>query len=225
MKYFFPVATMLVMIAVSANALQFEPPVAPLVPPEAPATNERLPNPLPPALNEYKVPKEDAGYFYLHKNAELSGFYMPNRSRWLGLVGLQGGLVNFRIADPWYLGGKLGLAQDAVEFKAGSGLILGFDVNNRPYFSIPGQIEATLYLKEGSFFDLDPFVGAGLNMNILGTDFQFGGLGINIYCGVLKEMWTSGNKVELSIGYGSYQINNARNIEGLYLQISQPVRL
>ena len=225
MKYFFIVTTILAVTAGSTNALQFAPPVTPLVPPEAPLANEILPYPARPPINEYKIPTEDAGYFSWHQNAELSGFYMLNRSRWLGMFGVLGGLVNLSFSDPWYLGSKFGLAQDAVEFKAGSGLIIGFDVNNRPYFSIPGQVEATVYLKEGSFFDLDPFIGAGLNMNILGTDLQIGGLGIKLYCGVLKEMWPSGNKVALSIGYGGYQINNARNIEGLYLQISQPVRL
>lgn len=216
---------MLVILAASANAAQFAPQVAPLVPPDAPAANEVLPYPPKPATNEYKVFTQEAGHFSKDLDAELSGFYMPNRGRWLGLVGVAGGLINFCFADPWHLGAKLGLADDALEYKAGSGLILGLDLNNRPYFSIPGQAEATLYLKEGSFFDLDPFVGAGLNMNIIGTDLQFGGLGINVYCGVLREFGPSGNKVGLSIGYGSYQINNTGNIEGLYFRISQPVRL
>ena len=211
---------MLVLITAGANAQ-----IAPLVPPDAPEVNEISPYPLAPAINEYKVFTEEAGWLSLRQNAEISGFYMLNRSRWLGMFGVAGGLLNFCFSDPWHLGGKLGLADDAVEFKAGSGLILGFDLSNRPYFSIPGQVETTVYLKEGSFFDLDPFVGAGLNMNIIGTDFQFGGLGINIYCGVLKEMGPSGNKVALSIGYGGYQISNARGIEGIYFRVSQPVRL
>ncbi len=223
MKYLFNTIALFILLSTGAYALRINPPIAPLVPPDAPSANEIDPYPSRPATNEYKVPTEDVGLFSLHQNAELSGFYMLNRSDELGLLGIMGGMVNFCFQDPWYLGNKLGLAEDAVEFKAGSGLVLGLDVDNRPYFSIPAQAEATVYLKEGSFFDMDPFVGAGINMNILGTDWQIGGIGIKFYCGVLRELW--GNKLALSIGYGGYQINNARNIEGIYFQVSKPVRL
>ncbi len=225
MKSLINVLLLFVFISGIANAISFAPPIAPLVPPDPPLMNEIFPSPEKPALNEYKSITEEAGYFSMHQDADLSGFYMLNRSGRLGLFGLLGGIVNFHFEDPWQLGKRLGLAKDAVEFKAGSGLILGFDVNGLPYFSIPAQAETTVFLKESSFYDLDPFIGAGLNMNILGTDFQIGGLGIMVYCGVLKQFGPAENKIALSIGYGGYQINNARNIEGLFFKVSQPMRL
>jgi hypothetical protein len=98
-------------------------------------------------------------------------------------------------------------------------------LDNRPLLSIPCQLESTLYLKEGSFYELDPFIGGGLNFNLLGTDWQFGGLGVKLYTGVLTKYGPGNDKIALSIGYTSYRITDNRLAEGFFISISQPLLL
>lgn len=213
----------LVGTAWSANFIEQS---TPLTPPEPPInSSEILTPPSPPPTSEFTSLGENRGYFGWQCQSELTGLYLLNRSGQHGLFGLLGGLINIKFADPYYLGRNLGLAQDALEFKAGGGIIIGYDVDDRPLLSIPCQLETTLYLKEGSFYELDPFLGGGLNFNLLGTDWQFGGLGIRLYAGVLTKLGPKKEKIALSIGYSNYRITDNRLAEGYFIAISQPLTL
>lgn len=205
------------------------PEIAP-APPPLTSTNEAdpilpPPPPPPPPISEVDTLKDNPGLFGWGINTDLSGSYLINRTGQQGLLGVLalGGDIIFD--DPFAIGSRIGLAEDAVEYKAGLGLAFGNDTNNNPTFSIGLSTDAVLYLKEGSLFGLDPFIGAGLNLNILGTDGKMGGMGGQLYGGILADLGLGAGKTGFSIGYNSIKVADARLAEGLFFSVTQPIKL
>lgn len=126
------------------------------------------------------------------------------------------------LADPMKLGTGLGLAEDALEYKVGLGVASGNDNSGSSIKSIPLFADATLYLKEKSFFGFDPFVGAGLNYNLYGSGQQTGGIGTEIYAGILNDFGFAGGKTSFTIGLQNIKVNNLRSASGLLISVSQP---
>jgi hypothetical protein len=205
------------------------PEIAPTPPPETTSTKEANPilppPPPPPPITEVDTLKEEPGLFGWGINTDLNGSYLINRTGQQGLLGVLavGGDIIFD--DPLAIGSRIGLAEDAVEYKAGLGLAFGNDINNNPIFSLGLSTDAVLYLKEGSLFGLDPFVGAGLNLNLVGTDSKIGGLGGQLYGGILADLGLGAGKTGFSIGYNSIKVADSRLAEGLFFSVTQPIKL
>lgn len=197
--------------------------IAPATPPEIEGAVKILPPPPAPTA-EIEPRKDDAGFFRQNLDAEISGAYLFNRGQ-RGLLGILAGGANVIIADANHLGEKIGLAEDALEYKLGLGGLLGYDVNDQPLFSIPLSAGAALYLKEGSLWGFDPFIGAGLNLNLIGTDFRLGGIGFQLYGGILIDLGWLKRKTALLIGYNSYRVEGSRLAEGIFISLSQPLKL
>lgn len=202
-------------------------PVAPVEAPKNVPSKEVLAVPAPPpppATYEIEYKEASKGLFGWGLNADLGALYLLNSRGQTGLLGVLGGRADIIFSDPLKLGAKIGLAEDALEYKAGLGLIYGNDTSNNSIKSLPLLADATLYLKEGSFFGLDPYVSAGLNLNLFGSGSQSGGLGWQFSGGVLVDFGL-GNKTAISLGFNSFRVSNLRLAEGLALTISQPLRL
>jgi len=164
------------------------------------------------------------GIFGWNTRADVNGSYAYTSGQ-NGFFGLLGGGANIIFADPAQLGSKIGLAEDALEYKAGLGLFVGQDKNDLNMFSLPLVADATLYLKEGSLFGLDPFVGAGINLNLIGTDSTFGGLGYNLYTGWLADLGWGTGPTEFKVGYRSLKVGDIRTSDGIVFGIGQPIKL
>lgn len=203
------------------------PEIAPAQPPQTEPTPEAVPEevpppPPPPPAYETEVLKKDTGIFGWGMSADVSGNYTYNRGQ-QGLLGLLLARGDILFDDPLALGERLGLAEDAVQYKLGLGLALGSDVNEQRIFSIPVFAGANIYLKEGSLGGMDPFVGAGLNLNLLGSDAKMGGMGTEIYGGVLVDLGFEAGKTEFSVGYNTLRISDSYLSEGIILSVTQPL--
>lgn len=194
------------------------PQIAPVTPPKMvtlEAEPEAPPQPPPPAY-EIKKPEAPRGIFGWGLNSDLGGGYTLGR----GSAFSASGKIAF--GDPFNLGSRFGLAEDAFEYKTGIGLVIGNDANNLSMFSLPFLAEAVVYLKEGSLFGLDPYLGCGANLNLIGTDSTLGGMGVQLYGGVLADFGSESGKAGISIGYYSLKVGNIRALEGLTISVSQP---
>ncbi len=220
-------AILLVALAAAAGAQGFSPGVAPLTPPPPPGTEETqyILTPPPAPASEYPTSKAEAGLFGWQKDCELSAYYLLNHRDQYGLFGLLAGGLDLKFNDPWLLAGHFGLAEDALEYRLGLGTALGYGDRNLVLASVFCDPSATLYLKEGSLWDGDPFVGLGINVNLLGTDWAVGGSALKIYCGLDKDFGLFDGKTELLAGYGGYRTGNARYAEGFFFSAGVPVRL
>jgi len=123
------------------------------------------------------------------------------------------------------MGEKIGLAEDAVEYKLGLGYAFGNDSNNNQLRSIPLFADAVIYLKENSLFGMDPYVGAGCNFNLYGTGQKSGGMGAQFYSGVLADFGFSSGKTALALGYSSYRVEGSGSTGGFAFTVTQPLKL
>ena len=207
----------------AASPLIFQPQTTPLTPPE---TGEAAVQSAPTApAPEYPVYEREKGLFGRSLDARLSGLYLYNRTGQQGLFGLVGGACTFILRDPYQLGKYLGLAEDALEYEIGPGLVLGNGINSQAFFSLPLNLGATLYLKENSLWGGTPFISLKMAFNLFGTENKIGGLGFQLYGGTENDLGLFGEKTGLIVGWGSYRITDSLFAEGLILSVSQPVRL
>jgi hypothetical protein len=165
---------------------------------------------------------KSASLFGLGINADVALSYLFNRS---GQSGAFLGRGDITFDDPLKLGAKIGLAEDAIEYKLGLGALIGNDINGNSIKSIPLFADAVLYLREGSLFGQDPFLGAGLNYNLLGSGSQIGGLGGQYYGGCLVNLGLPFGKTAIIIGYNVNRVNTLRSAEGVTLSVMQPLTL
>ncbi len=197
-----------------------EPGVAPAIPPEIEQEEPPLAPPPPPTA-EFKAIERERGYFGWGMNSNLFASYIFQNS----LNGILTAGLKAVIADPNHFGEKLGLAEDALEYKVGLGAALGYDIDSKLTFSIPLLTEAAQYFKEGSLWGFDPFIAAGLNLNLLGTDFRFGGLGLQFYGGVMADIAWLGGKNGITIGYNRLLVEGSRLVQGYYVGLIYPIKL
>jgi hypothetical protein len=193
------------------------PQITPLAPPKTDANQEVLPAtppPPPPAVSDTNLPKESKGIFGWGWNTDVGLNYVSGTG---SVFGLRGDVV---FADPLKLGAKVGLAEDAVEYKVGLGAGWG---NN--FKTIPLLADVVLYLKEGSLFGLDPYISAGLNYNLYGTGRVSGGLGGQASLGILADFGFDAGKAGISLGYGNYRVADTYSASGIQLCVSQPLKL
>jgi len=203
------------------------PEIAPVPPPAimTPEVVPVLPPPPPPPSYEAEQLKGPAGLFGWGVNAAVGGSYLMNRVGQQGLLGLLTIRGDMVFEDPLMLGAKIGLAEDAVEYKLGVGLAFGNDLNNNPIKSIPFFADSVVYLKERSLFGLDPYVGAGLAFNLYGTGQRSGGIGLQLYGGILCDFGLGSGKTGIALGYGSLKVDPDRVAEGLFISVTQPLTL
>jgi hypothetical protein len=192
------------------------PQIAPVQPPKEEPSDEVVPEippppPPPPDLDEL-IPQQDNGLLGWNMNADINGKLL--------FGSLVGGLRGDAIfSDPLLLGEKIGLAEDAVEYKVGLGAVIA-----DTFKSIPLYADAVVYLKEGSLFGMDPYLGTGLIFNLYGTGKVSGGLGGQIYLGILADLGF-GSRTGISVGYGTHQVGNDISDSGIQLAVTQPLRL
>lgn len=195
-----------------AKIAEFDTLTAPVPPPAILASEEVSLNQPRPAVMDALREQDDRGLLGRRTETELQGLF--------GSAGTAGLKVLFLIKDPNQLGGKLNLAEDALQYKVGAGLVVG------NIWSVPLVLEAALYLREGAFFGHDPFIGANVNYNIVGSGGKMGGLGAQAYCGfLLNNAATPMNRTGLAIGFGSISIAGGGDSTGLVFSILQPFRL
>lgn len=194
------------------------PEIAPAQPPKVEATPEAVseevpPPPPPPPTYMEQLPKEDEGVFGWGLNTDIGAKLLAGSI----LFGTRGDLV---FADPLQIGGKLGLAQDAVEYKLGSGFVISDKLKSIPLFA-----DAVVYFKEGAMFGMDPYAGAGLIYNLYGTGQSMGGLGGQAYFGILADLGFASGKTGIALGYATYQVANNVSDSGIFITAAQPLKL
>ncbi len=194
------------------------PEITPATPPETETDtgdDDDMPPPPPPpptvTTREVVPLTSSTGLFGWGLSTDLSGLVLSgDKSLW----GIRGNLIFF---DPLALGGKIGLSEDAIEYKLG----LGY-VSSNDFYSIPLFADVVVYLKEGSLFGLDPYVGAGMINNLSGTGGASGGLGGHIYVGVLTNWANDAGRTSISLGHGTYKVGSTHSASGIFLAITQP---
>jgi len=197
------------------------PPIAPLEPLQPDAGTTFSPAPLPPTpiSNEADPLAQPKGWFNWGRNGEINSAAMIGNGWYL----TAGSALAFE--DPWRLGEKLGLAEDAIVYKAG----LTFGFGNTPgkvFFSLlQGVGETTVYLREGSLFGLDPFIGAAFMLNISGTDNSSGGLGLRLFGGAAMDLAFGLGRAEVAAGYETDRSGRTHAAEGLFFAVRKPIRL
>lgn len=196
------------------------PNIAPVEPPKVEEeAKDELPPPPPPApLQEETVPKEEKGIFGWGINSDLGGLLTFNPM----LLGLRGSVV---FDDPLYIGEKIGLPYDAVEYSAGAGLAFGSDSKSQSIAALPLFADVKVYLKENSLFGMDPYLGVGLTYNLLGFNNNAGGFGLKYYLGILADFGIAGQKTGLALGSHTYNVEGRGVASGLTFFLSQPVKL
>jgi len=190
------------------------PQIAPAQPPNTDASAESTvdePVPPPPEFNT-KNPKENRGIFGWGINTDLSGKFLTGNGSLLGLRG------NIIFSDPLSIGERIGLAEDAVEFKTGLGVGFGNNFTTVPLFA-----DTVIYLKENSLFGMDPYLGAGLIYNLFGT--ASGGLGGQLYFGILADFGFEAGKTGFALGYGNYKVADKYSADGIFFAVTQPFTL
>jgi hypothetical protein len=211
-------ATILVLMlcfsGVAARAQGFTSQVAPVPPPEI---NGDLLAPPPPPASEFPALKDDPGLFRWRRPAEISANYL--------LFSTLSGTLDLKFSDPCQLGSRLGLAEDALEYSAGLGPLIGFDNQGKQLISLLADLGARLYLKEGSWLDADPFLAINLPLNLIGTDGRSAGIGVRLSGGIRKDFGLPGGPLDIAVGYGSYRIGDTRAVESFCLTIGRPLVL
>ena len=182
-------------------------PTAAISPEAAPET----PPPPPEPIAEIKKP-EEPGLFGWGTNTAASGKLLYGSI----LLGLRGDVI---FSDPLKLGEKIGLAEDAVEYRVGLGLAVSDKLKTIPLFA-----DAIVYLKEGSLFGMDPYLGAGLIYNLYGTGRVSGGLGGQLYLGILADLGFE-SRAGISVGYATYKVSDSLSDSGIFVTLSQPIKL
>lgn len=194
------------------------PEIAPAQPPKVEPTPEAAPveppppPPPPPPTYQIETPEEDKGLFGWGLNTDIGGKLLFGSI----LFGARGDLV---FSDPLTIGEKIGLAEDAVEYRTGLGLAVSDKLKTIPLFA-----DAVVYLKEGALFGMDPYLGAGLIFNLYGTGKVSGGLGGQIYLGILADLGLE-SRTGFSLGYASYKVGSDLSDSGVFLNVAQPIKL
>jgi len=202
------------------------PQIAPVTPPEV--TTEEAPTisaPPPAPTFEIEAVIENQSVFGWGLNSNLSGSYLYNTTGQRGFLGIVAGRINLVFDDPLKLGSKIGLAEDALQYNVGTGLAFGNDTNEQAFNSIPLFADAVLYLKEGSFLNGDPFVGFGFNYNLYGTGEKSGGMGSELYYGLLYDLGVPSGKTGFIIGSQTFRITDTHIAQGIYFSVLQPLVL
>ncbi|MFH1684559.1 MAG: hypothetical protein ABIA67_06730 [Candidatus Margulisiibacteriota bacterium] len=192
-----------------------KPQISPVQPPKVETTKEIVPDvppPPPPPTYDVTTIEKDKGLLGWGLNADIGGKLLFGSL----MAGVRGDVI---FADPLMLGEKIGLAEDAVEYKVGLGFALTDTLKTVPLYA-----DAIVYLKEGSLFGMDPYVGAGLNYNLYGTGKVSGGLGGQLSLGVLADFGL-GSRTEIALGYGTHKVGDNLSVSGLTISLSQPIRL
>jgi len=228
-RRFFLVACLLFLAIVPAGALYPQsvapakkvvtPPIAPLEPLQPDEGTTFSPAPAAPTPETKAVdPLTEKGLFNWGRNGEVNGAMLLGNGWYL----TAGSALAFD--DPWHLGEKLGLAEDAVVYKAG--LTFGFgNTAGKVFFSLLQFVgETTVYLKEGSLFGLDPFVGGSLMLNLTGTDNSAGGLGLRLFGGAAMDLAFNLGRAEVAAGYESDRSGPAYAADGLFFAVRKPLR-
>ena len=194
------------------------PEIAPTTPPEADsdASSPALPTPPAPADEDvsYSEPK---GLFGWGWNTDLNGFFQSNTSG--SMIGARGNIV---FDDPFMLGSRIGLAEDAIQYKLGLGYATGRDNNNATMSVLPLFGDVIVYLPEGLLFGLDPYVGGGINANLYGSGATSGGSGSQVYGGVLVGSGNEAGKTGIEVGYKTLQRGSTLQSTGITVGITQP---
>lgn len=192
------------------------PQIAPMQPPKINSSMEVVPEiPAPPAPSfEVNIKDEYKGIFGWNINADLTANLLSGNETLLGLGG------NIIFSDPLLLGEKIGLAQDAVEYKVG---LLG--CFSSTFKTIPLSLAMVTYLKEGSFFGQDPYIEAGILYNLLGTGRVSGGLGGQLRFGILSDFGLGDSKTGIALGIGTYKVAQTHSANGIFIAINQPIKL
>lgn len=192
------------------------PQISPAQPPTVVTTKEIVPDvpPPPPPPPDYTIKplEEDKGLFGWGLNSDVGAKLLYGSI----LFAVRGDIV---FDDPLKLGEKIGLAEDAVVYKVGLGAVISDKLKSIPLFT-----DAVVYLKEGSLFGMDPFVGTGLIYNLYGTGKVSGGLGGQAYIGVLADFGFD-QRTELTLGYASYKVGDNLTDSGIFITIGQPIKL
>lgn len=185
------------------------PQIAPATPPPAEAPVARPAVPPPPV--EVKRADEWRGLFGWGINTALSGKVLSG-----SILGAVRGDIIF--SDPLKMGGAIGLAEDAVEYRLGLGYAASDKLKSVPIFA-----DVVVHLREGSLFGLDPYIGAGAIYNAYGTGKVSGGLGGQAYLGLLADLGL-GSKTGFSLGYASYQVGETLMDNGPFIAVTQPIK-
>ncbi|MBN2057186.1 MAG: hypothetical protein JW782_00080 [Candidatus Saganbacteria bacterium] len=193
------------------------PNIAPVEAPEPAASKEVAPvepppPPPPPPDYDAQLPETDKGLLGWGLNTDVAAKLLYGSI----LLGARGDIV---FSDPLKIGEKIGLAEDAVEYKTGLGLVIA-----DTFKSIPLYADAVVYLKEGSMFGMDGFIGTGLIFNLYGTGKVSGGLGGQIYTGILADLGLD-SRTAISLGYATYKVGNDISDSGIFINIAQPIKL
>ena len=189
------------------------PQITPVAAPKVAPSEEVSPEIPPPPVPEtgIAVPKENKGLWGWGLNTDCGGNILFGSI----MLGARGDIV---FEDPWKLGEKMGLADDAVEYKLGLGYVFSDKLN-----SVPLYADMVLYLKEGSLFGIDPYLGAGLIYSVVGSG-SGGGLGAQAYLGVLANLGFA-SRTGIAVGVANYVVGNGPTDGGVFFSISQPVKL
>ncbi len=191
------------------------PQITPAQPPKVEPTKEVVPEvPPPPPPPDYSMQplNEDKGLLGWGWNTDIGAKLLYGSI----LFAVRGDIV---YDDPLKLGEKIGLSEDAVVYKVGLGAVMSDKLKSLPLFT-----DAVVYLKEGSLFGMDPFVGTGLIYNLYGTGQVSGGLGGQAYIGVLADFGFD-QRTELTLGYASYKVGENLTDSGIFISIGQPIKL
>jgi hypothetical protein len=193
------------------------PEIAPVQPPKVEPSpevvSEEVPPPPPPPTDyDVKPVEEDKGLLGWGWDADAGGKLLYGSI----LLAGRGDLV---FADPLLLGEKIGLAEDAVEYRVGLGGVISDKLKSIPLFA-----DAVVYLKEGSLMGMDPYIGTGLIYNLYGTGRVSGGLGGQVYLGILADLGFE-QRTGICVGYASYKVGNILSDSGIFVTIAQPIKL
>lgn len=191
------------------------PQISPVQPPKTEATPEVVPDvppPPPPPTYEVQTLEEDKGLFGWGVNSDIGGKLLYGSI----LLGVRGDIV---FSDPLLIGEKIGLAEDAVEYRVGT----GFSISDK-LKTIPLYADAVVYLKEGTLFGTDGYIGTGLILNLYGTGPQSGGLGGQFYIGILADLGFE-ERTGINVGYASYNVGSSISDSGIFVSLSQPLKL
>lgn len=190
------------------------PQITSVAPPKTTVTPEvvqEVPTP-PPPPQEVRKPETTKGLFGWGLNSDISAKLLYGSI----LLGARGDII---FSDPWALGEKIGLAEDAVEYKLGLGVAGSDKLKTIPLFA-----DINVYLKEGSLFGLDPYIGTGLIYNLYGTGHVSGGLGGQVYLGMLANLGFE-SRTGFTLGYATYKVGENLSDSGIYLSVCQPIKL
>ncbi|MFC1540420.1 hypothetical protein ACFL4J_00090 [Candidatus Margulisiibacteriota bacterium] len=193
------------------------PEIAPVAPPKVEPSPEVVseevpPPPPPPIAYDVKPVEEDKGLLGWGWDADVGGKLLYGSI----LLAGRGDLV---YADPLLLGEKIGLAEDAVEYRVGLGGVISDKLKSIPLFA-----DAVVYLKEGSLMGTDPYIGTGLIYNLYGTGRVSGGLGGQIYLGILADLGFD-QRTGICVGYASYKVGENLSDSGIFITLAQPFKL